>query len=78
MSVVFHVEINRGPEQIIETKTGRYNLAALTALAMLDYKESNDWDIVKIWSPDLLPEYGPYFYAFDGHRLGIPDENERW
>ncbi len=74
----FHVEINKGPEQIIQVKTSQYGLAALAALAMLDYIEAQEWNIVKIWVPELMPDYGPYFYAFDGHVVGYPSLNERW
>lgn len=58
----FFVEINRGPTQVLTTKTGLYELAAAAALAMLDYQPTNDIEVVKIWNPELLPDYGPYFY----------------
>ena len=65
--IKFFVKINGGPVQTINTKTGIYQLAAATALAMLDYTHSKDrLDIVEIWVDELLPEYGPYKYAYDG------------
>lgn len=67
----FHVSINRGPEQVIQVRTGQYNLAAMAALAMLEYEEEDEeTDIVKIWVPELMPQYGPYFYYYDGHKMG--------
>lgn len=36
-TVKFHVEINGGPTQPLEVKTGLYELAAMAALALLDY-----------------------------------------
>lgn len=69
-STKFHVKINGGPEQVIETKSGLYNLAVSAALAQLDYESLPDEpDIVEIWVPSLLPEYGPYFYMFNGHSV---------
>ena len=65
----FHVKINDGPEQVIRTRTGVYQLAALAALSMLEYDEADDGDIVEIWCPNLVPEYGPYFYGYDGHQI---------
>jgi hypothetical protein len=66
----FSVEINKGPTQTIETRTGLYYLAAAAALAQLEYYATEEGaDIVKIWVPDLLPDYGPYFYAWDGHKI---------
>lgn len=74
----FHVQINKGPTQTIETRTGQYGLASLAALANLEYEHSNECDFVKIWVPELLPDYGPYFYAFDGFRFGIADQSQEW
>lgn len=77
-SSTFKVQINGGPVQEITTKTGIYVLAAMAALAMLDYDENEDYDVVKIWVEHLLPDYGPYFYAYDGHQIGYPDENRKF
>ena len=72
-------KINGGKEQVIETKTSLYHLAAVAALAMLDYEPKSDYNTVKIWVPDLVPEYGrPYFYAFDGYNLGEPQSDRKW
>ena len=66
------VQINDGDIQDFETVTTQYHLAAVSALAQLEYPESNlvvnnkVMNIVKIWVERLLPDYGPYFYAFDG------------
>lgn len=86
---VFHVEINRGPEQTIKCRTGVYQLAAMAALAQLKYKRDEKCDIVKIWLPDLIARvpdpdmhvqsYGPYFYGYDGHNVGyISDRKYKW
>lgn len=69
-TTIFHVKINNGKEQTIETKSGIYKLAVATALAQLDYESSeNGENIVEIWVPHLLPDYGPYFYLHDGHQI---------
>lgn len=68
----FKVEINNGPTQEISVRTGIYKLAAMASLAMLEYDDERDFDVVKIWCDDLVPEYGPYFYAWDGHQIGRP------
>ena len=77
---MFHVEINRGPTQIIETRTGLYELAAMAALATLNFKPSEGLDIVKIWVPDLLPDYGPYFYTWSHRGIGqlVGDDGRKW
>jgi hypothetical protein len=74
----FCVQINEGPEQVIEVRTGLYHLAALAALALTEYPEAQqEHDIIKIWVPELLPGFGPYFYAWDGEKLGqyLPDQD---
>ncbi len=59
----FHVQINDGPEQQVEVRSTQYHLAAVAALALLEHESRKpDPDIVKIWVPHLLPQYGPYFY----------------
>lgn len=61
----FHVSINGGSEQLISTRTGLYTWAVVAALAMLEYPEKSKdqkHDHVKIWVPNLIPEYGPYYY----------------
>jgi hypothetical protein len=77
----FLVEINGGPTQPLEVKTGLYELAAMAALATLDYDKRDDFDVVKIWSPNLLPEYGPYFYTY-GNAGGIGElvgnDSRKW
>lgn len=77
MSSIFHVEINGGPEQTIETRSGQYVLAAMAALAQLEYKEERPdgkpGAFIKIWVPNLVPQYGPYYYEWDGyHCIGRP------
>lgn len=70
MSSTFHIKINGGKEQVITTKTGMYHLAAAVALAQLEFDESGSEDIlIEIWSPTLIPEYGPYFYRYDHYNL---------
>lgn len=73
MTSTFHVKINNGPEQVITQRSGIYWLAVAHALATLEYEESTGADegaeVVKIWVPRLVPEYGPYFYVYDGHSI---------
>lgn len=69
-AVKFYIEINGGPTQTLEVKTGLYELAAMAALALLDYDSRDGFDVVKIWDPNLLPDYGPYFYTY-GNPGGI-------
>jgi len=67
---IFHIGINKGPTQTIKTRSGLYVLAAGAALAQLEYTPTEDGaDVVKIWVPELLPDYGPYFYAFHEGRI---------
>lgn len=66
----FLVQINGGPTHPLEVRTGLHELAAMAALATLDYDKDDDFDVVKIWSPNLLPDYGPYFYTYS-NRGGI-------
>lgn len=74
-NVQWKVQINDGDVQDFETKTGQYGLACVAALAHLDYKESDliidgkNMNIIKIWCEKLLPDYDPYYYAFDGSIL---------
>jgi hypothetical protein len=65
----FHVRINEGAEQQVSVKTGNYYLAAAAALALLGYSDDDGETVVKIWVPSLLPDYGPYYYKYDGHTL---------
>lgn len=61
-TTTFKVQINGGHEQSLVVKTGQYTLAAIAALALLDYEQADDYDVVKIWVPDLIDAgYGPYF-----------------
>ncbi len=69
------IQINDGEIHDFETKTGIYKLAAVAALSFFEYPETKievenrKIDIVKIWVEELIPEYGPYFYGFDGSIL---------
>jgi hypothetical protein len=58
----FMLRVNDGPEQTIEVATGIYMHAAAAAVAILDLKLPAN---IRIWSPELVPEYGPYFYIVD-------------
>lgn len=72
------VQINGGPVQDLETKTTQYGIAAFAALALLDYEDHPDYNVIKIWVQDLLPQYGPYFYAFDGHMTGRVEKHREF
>lgn len=55
----FMLRVNGGPMQRFEATTGVYSLAVMQAFGKLDMLYPCD---VEIWIPDLLPDYGPYFY----------------
>lgn len=75
----FHIEINAGETQTIEVATSEYGLAAITSLGILDYERKDDYQVVKIWVPDLVEAgYGPYFYAWDGFNQGQPEPSRKW
>lgn len=75
----FCVQINGGPEQTLEVKTSQYGLAAIASLALLDYESHDDYDVVKIWVPELIESgNGPYFYAWDGFTAGRPEDSRKW
>ncbi len=68
----FTFTLNDGPEQTIKTKSGIYveAVAAIPAYLGVDYEAYPL--TIKIWVPDLLPDYGPYTYYIDapGGRCG--------
>lgn len=64
------VRINEGLEQPFWTRTGIYQDAAIAAYAMLPHEEREGLHVVEIWSPDLLPDYGPYFYGMTHDEFG--------
>ncbi len=59
----FSVSINGGPEQTIKVRTGIYDSAAAAVPALLGIVDFPVF--VTIWSPKLLPDYGPYKYRID-------------
>jgi hypothetical protein len=63
----FSIEIGNGPEQSLVVKTGVYidAVAAIPAILGIGMPFT-----VKIWSPDLLPEYGPYYYRVERNSFG--------
>lgn len=76
--VTWKVQINGEQVQEFTTRTSLYKVAAMAALAQLEYTPQDDYDVVKIWVESLLPDYGPYFYAFDGYQIGYPEENRKF
>ena len=51
----------------------------MASLALLEYEEEDeDYDVVKIWCENLLPDYGPYFYSFSGYQIGHPEESRKF
>lgn len=88
----YSVQINRGPVQSIQVRSGLLDLAVYASLAMLEYDASPDGiDLVKIWSPEELVKYnaetnpvvlalGPrvYFHAWDGRTLVQVAPSEGW
>lgn len=59
---VFMLRVDGGEPQVFETATGIYNVAALQAFGKLNMPFPCH---IEIWSPELVPEYGPYFYRID-------------
>lgn len=76
----YQVAINNGPTHTFKAKTSKYELAAMAALAMLDYEKHDEFDMVKIWTAHLLPDYGPYFYFYGERVFGIVvgDNLRKW
>lgn len=71
MTSNFSVRINQGPEQVVITRTGKYDLAAAVAVGLLEYDEEKDGvAVVEIWVESLLPTYAPSFYEIDRDEFG--------
>lgn len=64
----FQVRVNDGPEQTIEVKATLYHHAAAAVPAILGIRDCPI--VVEIWSADLVPEYGPYFYRIEEDHYG--------
>lgn len=67
MTTTFSVQIDGGEVRAFEAMTGVYSLACIAAVAMLTDKNVAD---VKIWIPELLPDYGPYYYRVQPRTTG--------
>lgn len=66
-AVTYHIRIDDGPEGTITVETGIYILAVAVIPAITGViPELNRSLRIEIWSPRLLPEYGPYNYEV-GH-----------
>jgi hypothetical protein len=63
----FHFRINGGAEQTLTVKTGVYIDAVAAMPAMLGQAMPFD---VEIWSPRVVPEYGPYHYRVERNEFG--------
>lgn len=74
---VFSVQINGGPVQTLTTKTGVYELAAVAALALLDY-EPQKTQFIKIWADELIDEWGPYVFAYSGGQISYLTDAPQW
>ena len=61
----FHFTINDGPEQTITMKSGVYVQVVAALPGVLGIDQDAYPLTIKIWVPDLLPEYGPYTYYID-------------
>ncbi|MBO9194380.1 hypothetical protein J5277_09705 [Rhizobium sp. 16-449-1b] len=66
----FSVRINGGSEQTLKCFSGEYQRAAAAAVAMLAHEKNGGADVVEIWVPDLLPDYGPYFFEIGTDAFG--------
>jgi hypothetical protein len=76
---IWHAQVNGGETQVVELTTSEYLLASLACLGLLEYTEAADYNVVKIWVPELVEAgYGPYFYGWDGHHCVFPSNDRRW
>lgn len=66
----FKVQLNNGPVLEVKIKSGLYVQAVAVAFAMHDFKPNGCRpNVAKVWIERLIrliPEYGPYYYAWDG------------
>lgn len=76
-SSTFCIRVNGGDEHTLSLVTGQYHLAAAAALALVDYVPQ-EVQIIKVWNPKLLPDYGPYIYTHDGHTVRQMHEAPAW
>ena len=69
----FSIKINGGKEKTIKVKSGVYVAAVAAIPALLDIPPNKFPLTIEIWSPKLLPDYGPYFYYIEkqGDRVGL-------
>lgn len=70
--MAFRYTFDDGPEKTLKTVFTMYALAAMAAFAKEKVEKlpsvqfgthAYDGHVLKIWSPDLVPEYGPYHYG---------------
>lgn len=64
---VFHIRINGGREQRMLSKSSVYSYAVAAVPALFDTELPVS---IEIWVPELLPEYGPYFYRVEADEYG--------
>ncbi len=63
----FQISVDEGPEQPLRVETGIYRDAVAAVPAILGLRLPIT---VKIWSADLVLEYGPYWYRVEEDRYG--------
>lgn len=62
---IFHMvsSVNKEKEIIFESSSPIYQEAVQEAVDKKAIEFSGNYTTVKIWSPNLVPEYGPYYYS---------------
>lgn len=77
----FRYTFDGGEEKDLRFHCGEYRLAALAAfgreaverLPIIGLGASPyTGHVLKIWSPSVMPEYGPYFYGIGQNECGSP------
>ncbi len=63
--VEFTFTVNDGEEQSIKVKSGIYVEAVAAIPAIIGIDQDAYPLTIKIWVPDLLPDYGPYTYYIE-------------
>lgn len=76
---IFHLQINRGPVQIIHLQADNFKQAAIASLSICSYEKHSDYDVVKIWTPACTGKArGPFFVGWNGKCDWSPAKSRRW
>lgn len=60
----FKVRIDGGEVIDVVIPSGLYVRAVMVAIGLLPTEVEPE--VIEVWCEDLVPEYGPYFYIYDG------------